>query len=274
MELVVLFDHRFYRAPGQPVYSPTSYSYSFFQKRYLCVFDTVTILARVDNVPLDSARSHQPTEGPCVRLVDIGGWTRARGLVNVRRAAIREMEQSMNRRGAFLIIAPGVIPSLTFGYLVRRNYPFAAEVVGDPWEAFSPGACRHPLRPILRECFSRALRRQCRLADAALYVTKSTLQMRYPCGGLTAGVSDVVLPPEAFVGAPKTFHARTLTIVTVAGMAQLYKGQDLLMTPSAPAFNGDSTSGSSSSGTEGTAGNWRAEWRRRPSAPACDSLGR
>ena len=229
MELAVLFDHRFYRYPGRAIHSPTSYSYAFFRERYLSVFDSVSILARVDEAPLDSFRHSQPTEGPGVRVVDLGEWTGARGFLRSRRAVVRESQRFMDRGAAFVMIVPGGVASLAFLHLVRKNYPFVLEVVSDPWEAFSPGACSHPLRPVLRRWGRRILRRQCGLADAALYVTRHVLQARYPCGGLTAGISDVVLPPEAFAAAPRTFDAKSLTIITVAGMPQLYKGQDLLI---------------------------------------------
>jgi glycosyltransferase involved in cell wall biosynthesis len=229
MELVILFDHRFYRTPGQTVYSPTSYCCSFFQKRYLSVFEKVNIVARVADVPADRVLSHKPTEGPGVTVVDLGEWTGARGFLKSRRAISHATKRFMGQGAAFVMIVPGGVPSIAFRHLVSRNYPFALEVVGDPWDAFSPGAIRHPLRPILRQWLSRNLRRQCELADGGLYVTKHALQRRYPCSGLTAGMSDVVLPPEAFASVPRTFDARQLKIITVGSLAHLYKGQDLLI---------------------------------------------
>src|ERR1039458_2888941 len=229
MELAVLFDHRFYRSPGQAIYSPTSYSYTFFQKRYLSVFDSVSILARVDEVPGGGSRDCEPTEGPSVKVIDLGEWTGAGGFLKSRRQLVREVEWFMDRGAAFVMLGPGALTWMVFMHLVRKRYAFALEVVGDPWEAYSPGACSHPLRPVLRQWGCGVLRRQCQLADAALYVTRHVLQERYPCGGLTAGISDVVLPPEAFVAAQRTFNGKNLTVISVGGMAQLYKGQDLLI---------------------------------------------
>jgi glycosyltransferase involved in cell wall biosynthesis len=229
MEVAILFDHRFYRTPRRTVYSPTSYCYSFFQKRYLSVFDDVSIVARIADVPADAVLNHQPTEGPGVKVVDLGQWTGAWAFMRSRRAIASAAKHFMSQGAAFVLVVPGGVPSMAFSQLVSRNYPFALEVVGDPWDAFSPGAIQHPLRPIIRQWSSRGLRRQCALADGALYVTKHALQRRYPCGGWTAGVSDVVLPVEAFAPAPRTFGAKQLTIITVGSLAHLYKGQDLLV---------------------------------------------
>src|SRR5579871_2541444 len=191
MELVVLFDHRFYRLAGEAIYSPTSYGYTFFRKRYLNIF------ARVDDVAGARLRDSEPTEGPGVKVTDLGKWIGAYGYLKSRTAVVQAMNGSLDRGAAVLMIVPGGLASMAFMHLVRRNYPFSLEVVGDPWDTFSPGACRHPLRPILRHYLSQVLRRQCKLADAALYVTRRALQCRYPCSGLTAGISDVVLPPAA-----------------------------------------------------------------------------
>jgi glycosyltransferase involved in cell wall biosynthesis len=62
-----------------------------------------------------------------------------------------------------------------------------------------------------------------------LYVTKYALQQMYPCGGVTAGVSDVVLDPEAFAAEPRMFDSKPLRIITVGSMANLHKGYDVLI---------------------------------------------
>jgi glycosyltransferase involved in cell wall biosynthesis len=64
-------------------------------------------------------------------------------------------------------------------------------------------------------------------------VTKAALQERYPCGGLHVGVSDVVLPPDAFLDSPRRFDFDECRIVNVGTMAQLYKNQDVLIAAAA-----------------------------------------
>ena len=148
MELVILFDHHFYRTAGKTIYSPTSYSYTFFKERYLSVFDSVTVVARVADVPADKVLDHQPTEGPGVKVFDLGEWTGAWGFLKSRHTIVNAAERFMDRGAAFVMIVPGCVASLAFSHLARRNYPFAVEVVGDPWNSLSPGANSHPLRPM------------------------------------------------------------------------------------------------------------------------------
>lgn len=227
MQLVILFDHRFCRPPGEAIYSPTSYNYDFFRRRYLEVFDSVRIVARVEDAPAGSC--HAPTEGPGVEVVDAGAWKGAWGYFKARRLIARQCERFAQGSSAFMMIVPGGLPTVAFPYLRRTGYPFSLEVVGDPWDAFSPGTNRDPLRPALRRLASAGLKRQCQTAAAALYVTKQFLQSRYPCPGLTAGISDVVLPPEALAATARQFASQPLTIVCVGSFVQLYKGQDLLI---------------------------------------------
>jgi glycosyltransferase involved in cell wall biosynthesis len=104
-------------------------------------------------------------------------------------------------------------------------------VVGDPYDVFSPGSVRHPLRPFFRWWFSRALRRHCREACAAAYVTAEALQRRYPPrpGGLALHCSDVQLDGFLAEDSRRVIPKVPWRLVTVGTLAQLYKGTDLLI---------------------------------------------
>jgi hypothetical protein len=68
MKLLLLFDHRFFRAQDGQIFSDKAYSHRFFQSRYLRVFDEVSILARVADVEL--AEPHgEATEGVGVKVL-------------------------------------------------------------------------------------------------------------------------------------------------------------------------------------------------------------
>jgi glycosyltransferase involved in cell wall biosynthesis len=95
----------------------------------------------------------------------------------------------------------------------------------------APAAMHHPLRPLLRWSATRRLQRLCADAAAASYVTRETLQRRYPCPAYSVGVSDVELPALAFAATPRTPAGPDgrPTIVTVGTMSQPYKAQDVLI---------------------------------------------
>lgn len=228
MKLLLLFDHRFFRAQDGQIFSDKAYSHGFFQSRYLRVFDEVSILARVADVEL--AEPHgEATEGAGVKVLALPNWVGPLGYLGNRRTVVETALREAAKPSAVIMIAPGGIGSLPYHRLHRQGYPVALEVVGDPWDAFQPGANRHPLRPILRRWLARGLRRQCSQASVVSYVTKEFLQRRYPCPGFSVGVSDVVLPKEGFVRQPRIFSASTpRTVISVAVMNG-YKGHDVII---------------------------------------------
>jgi glycosyltransferase involved in cell wall biosynthesis len=230
MKLHVVFDHRFVRGADGLVRSSKHYGHSFFAKRYMRVFDAVTILARVAENTTDDVHG-EPTEGPGVSLVSLGDWQGPLGLARVGHRVRAELARHLRGADAVLLIAPGMLASLAHRWLGRSGEAYGIEVVGDPYDAMAPASMKHPLRPLLRWSATRELRRLCADAAAAAYVTREALQRRYPCPGWAVGVSDVELSPAAFVDGPRTVPPGDgrRTLVTVGTMAQLYKAQDVLI---------------------------------------------
>ena len=231
MKLLVLFDHRFFRAHDGQIFSDKAYRYGFFQSRYLQVFDKVVILARVADVDMPQPTS-EVTEGAGVKVLALPDWTGLIGFFRNRRLVIqRALAEARGEPSAVLMIGPGGIGSLAYDSLRRDGHPIALEIISDPWEAFQPKAVSHPLRPILRRWLTRTLRIQCADATAVSYVTKEVLQKRYPCLGFSTGISDVVLPHSAFATAPRRYSASFIpkTILYVGVMSQWFKGHDILI---------------------------------------------
>jgi glycosyltransferase involved in cell wall biosynthesis len=108
------------------------------------------------------------------------------------RSAIRK---AVSNSDVYILRLPGAIGNLAAREIRRLGKRYAVEVVGDPWDVFSPGAIRTPLRPLYRRLSTRSLRRNCIEAVAASYVTRSALQNRYPArsGAYVCGISDVLL---------------------------------------------------------------------------------
>ncbi len=229
-KLLIVFDHRFQRGPDGIVFSTKSYGYSFFAKRYLRVFDDVTILTRVAPTPA-GVGDGEPTEGPGVTVASLGDWHGPLGLFRAWQRIRGQLDRRLEAADAVLMIAPGALASMAHRRLRRVRRPFGIEVVGDPYDAMAPGSMHHPLRPLLRWSATKDLRRVCRAAAAASYVTREALQRRYPCPHYSVGVSDVELPAMAFGAGPRTPKPsdQRRTLITVGTMAQLYKAQHVLI---------------------------------------------
>jgi len=231
MNVLVVLDYTFLRTPDGAVWSVMGMAYTFWT-RYLEVFDSVRVTARVLDVPAADPRWLR-SDGPQVTFWPVPPY---RGPLQyaLRRGKIRRAAAESFRPGDAVILRVGsVLADALLPRLRKARHPYAVEVVGDPWDTFSPGAVKHPLRAFFRRWFSHRLRVQCAGAGAAAYVTEEALQRRYPAspGSLMAGFSDVQLPPEAFVAVPRLDRKDTkgTVIITVGTLEQLYKSQDVLI---------------------------------------------
>jgi glycosyltransferase involved in cell wall biosynthesis len=199
------------------------------------VFDRVHVIARLKDVPVAQEGAIEASGVGVVfnGLPSYRGPTQfLRHGVEMRSAALRALRSA----DAIILRVPSPIASLIAPSLQSRGIPYAVEVVGDPYDVFSPGAVRHPLRPLIRWKMTRDLKRQVRGAVAAAYVTQSTLQRRYPCGAaerlsrFVTHYSSVELGPDAFVAPQATRRVGgPLRLINVGTFEQLYKGQDVLV---------------------------------------------
>ncbi|MBI3548190.1 MAG: glycosyltransferase family 4 protein [Elusimicrobia bacterium] len=222
---------RLERTPDGAVWTRTPYSRGFWD-RYLEVFESVRVVARVLDVPCSDPGSER-VDGERVTVHGlpyyVGPWEFARRWRDLRRAV-----QGAVRPGDAVIMRVGSpIADLLQPGLAKRAHPYGVEVVGDPWEAFGPGAIRHPLRPFFRRWFARNLRRQCRHASAGCFVTRKALQDRYPLGpeAFCAAASDIDLLPEHFAQGPRSWSRvpDPLRLVFVGSLEQVYKAPDVLI---------------------------------------------
>ncbi|MEO0688555.1 MAG: glycosyltransferase family 4 protein, partial [Cyanobacteria bacterium J06649_11] len=182
---------------------------------------------QVPSVPSDSKRA----DGEGVSFIwvpyYIGPWQyllQSRQVKHTVRNAIKPSD-------AVILRVSSQIATCLYPYLLKKGHPYAVEVVADPYDVFAPGSIKHPLRPYFRWTSWYQLKQECAKAIAAAYVTKEALQRRYPCINHQVGVSDVVLPESAIVNQPrfKVEEKRTLNLIFVGTLAQLYKAPDILI---------------------------------------------
>jgi glycosyltransferase involved in cell wall biosynthesis len=211
----------------------------------------VKVVARAERKPAVDHR-YRPVVGPGVEFIEVpyylGPWQYAKVRDRVR-AAVRS---TLSSDDAVLCRVGSRVATDLLPLLWRRGHPYGLEVVGDPYEAFAPGAVKHPLRPLFRYLFTRSLREECARAAAVSYVTEHALQRRYPARkGLAVGVSDTDLQTAYFSAVPRVFTTSYSStdlaiddyaprpkefvtpirpqLVFVGSLEQMYKGQDILI---------------------------------------------
>jgi len=226
--LVVSIEHRFDRTPDGAIWTQTMFARPFWS-RYLAVFDTVRVVARLREV-VSVPETWQRADGEGVSFAAlpfyIGPWQYLRQRRRLTEAAVAAVRPT----DAVIFRAPSAIAGQIEPALRRSGHPYGVEALGDPYDVFAPGAVRHPLRPFFRWWFPKRMRRLCAGAAATGYVTEHALQRRYPpaSGSFTTYYSDVELSEGTFVAAPRTPRRDgTFTLVTVGSLAQMYKAPDV-----------------------------------------------
>ncbi|MBX0330975.1 hypothetical protein K2Z83_25300 [Oscillochloris sp. ZM17-4] len=229
MNLIVSLEHHFSRTPDGAVWTQTQFPYPFWA-RYLAVFDAVRAVARVREIASAPA-GWQRADGPGVSFTAVphyqGPWQylwRARQVRQVVSSVVGP------RDAVILRVSSNIAAGIAAG-LRRAGQPYGVEVVSDPYDVFAPGAVRSRLRPLFRWWFPRELRRHCRDACAAAYVTEHALQRRYPCPAYAVGVSDVELPDAAIAAAPRPAPPaggpRTFALATIPCTARVWEREAL-----------------------------------------------
>lgn len=206
--------------------------YNFF-KRYLDIFDSVTVIGRLQK---GLTTGHAKVTGPDVHFIPIPYYL-GPAQYFLKKPEIYETFKSIvqqnAKKNAFIARSPGTLSSVLIKNLSKIDHPFGMEVVGDPYDVFAPGAIKHPMRMFFRQWFTRKLGQQCRKACAVAYVTEFSLQNRYPAspGVFNTYYSSIQLEPSDFVDTPKTIciGKRPLELVSVGTLAQMYKAPDVLI---------------------------------------------
>lgn len=231
MKVTVTTEHRFSRTPDGQIWTCAQYAYSFFC-RYLEVFTRVEVVSRVQEV-LTVPSKWKRADGPSVSFIPVPYYVGPLQYLQRRRQIAEVLSKTAQATEAVILRAASPLSNRMGQSLHLRSYPFGVEVIGDPWEFFTPGSVSHPLRPFFRILFSRQLATLCSRACGVAYVTREALQRRYPSrpNAVSASYSDVELSDEAFAHRPREQGRAPgpVTLISVGTLAQLYKAQDVLI---------------------------------------------
>jgi glycosyltransferase involved in cell wall biosynthesis len=163
-----------------------------------------------------------------VEFETVGSYTGMTGLIRSANRIDRLGRAHVRPGTAILLRVPSPIAFRIGNQAIRSKHKYCVEVVGDPDQVFARGVIDHPIRPLLRFGATRAQRRLCRRAAAALYVTERILQAKYPTCGQAFAASDVELSAGILETAVTERNAVPV-LVTVAALDRPYKGIHVLL---------------------------------------------
>lgn len=227
--VLILMGHRFAATPDGAVWSPL-YHRAFFD-RYLGVFDRVAVAARVQ--PVSAAPENwKRVNDERVALLPLPHF-HGPFQYFFRAGRVKQAVRNAFEPGDAVIIRTVSLADTLMKKLNALRYPFAAEIIGDPYNNFAYGTDK-PLWRLFRYPACFIWRKVCRRADAVAYVTERTLQKRYPPSptAFTTHYSSIRLPASYFTPGPRTaaeFHRERPTICFVGVMDQMIKASDVLI---------------------------------------------
>lgn len=230
MELSFFTEARFYKYKGKIYTSTSSFSNSMWC-RYLKVFDSITLFARIKNVS-HLSDSFSLVGNDDIHFVELPNYVGPFEFVKVRHKVSAVIENNINNNNAFICRVPGLIGSLAVKILKSRNILYGVEVVGDPWDVFSFDSFKNPIYQFFRVNSYYKLRKIVKGASAVLYVTEKTLQRRYPVkyNVYSTFASNVQVNDEYYSKVPKILNEKEIySIISIGSLEQMYKAPDIVI---------------------------------------------
>ncbi|EFK59779.1 glycosyltransferase [Sphingobacterium spiritivorum] len=228
MNLLFITDARFIKGKGGKYYSGEASFSNTLWERYLKSFDEVQVIGRVFENPLFSIEGHIVNN---VKILPVIPFESVFSFV-IQIREIRRLIKSyiVDFEGAIIIRGAGSLGYLAVKICKELDIPFALELVGDPHEVYAPGVIKHPLRPFLRYLFTQYQKKAALSCSAILYVTKNTLQRRYPVkeSVFSTYASDVFISEISFetkVLVPN----KKIELISIGSLDQMYKAPDIAL---------------------------------------------
>jgi len=239
MKLLVSIDQH-YVWDGAHIYSAEGTApYKFFRRAYLEVFDHVIVLARLRRDQQFNGDPEAILDGPNVEFFPLPEFRGPFQYVPVRNRVVACMREAIPTADAYLLRGPGTIGGPLASELERCTRPYAVQVLGDPWTMYGPGCAGGSLRVFYRQLMTGRLKRICWNASAVSYVTRSSLQRRYPASpdAFATSWSDVQI--EGAIASDEELESRIESMSDLANRPAVlgfigtlevpYKGADVLL---------------------------------------------
>lgn len=178
MKVLVVVDGHLVRTPDGKIWSARIYNYSFFA-RYLSAFDEVRVAMRIQDVQTNEGYPNL-CSGSDVEFWPIQEFKGPKEYITKYYSIHKGMKKFFEGCDCGIFRIPSTVGYQFLHGFEKTGKPYSIEVVVDPWDFAAPGTLKTPLRPIIRQIWSRDLKKACLKANGVSYVTRFALQARYP----------------------------------------------------------------------------------------------
>ena len=235
MKLLVATDAHIFRTPDGKHWAKSIYGYNFWT-RYLDVFDSVRVVARVKDVQeIDSKKLL--VDGLGVEIVGIPFYQGPKELLRKYIAIQKALKKIDADCDAALLRMPSQTATMVWKHL-RKGIPLAGEIVYDMMDDVNlPG--QNPIIKTLHIITSNNVKKFCLTANGVSYVTEKSIQEHYPSYARLYGedsehfetfYSTITLSDDAFTGSRDFSNHNGLTLVlSSVAMNSERKGEKILI---------------------------------------------
>jgi len=229
MVVDVVIEQRFYRCPENKLWTDNAFPYVFWT-RYLDVFSSVNIVARVSDI--SSPKSDwKRVDGENVNYISLPSYIGPLGFVKNLPKLIKILRTRKPIERKVIFRVPGILSSFYSYFALASGQSYGAEIVGDPADVFAVGASKNFFRPFFKWLFVKTLKNQCQGAMSLSYVTEFSLQQRYPPNpsSFDTHYSSIQLEEDDFHSRLVYLLKRPIKIVCIGNLTQPYKGCDFML---------------------------------------------
>lgn len=227
--LDVVTEQRFFKTPDGVYWTDNSYDYSFWC-RYLMVYDSVNVVARVRFIDYVDVGNRIQVCGNGVSIVDIPYYIGPKDFLKALHKIVPVMFSRRELKQDAIVRIPGILGFLYYSIVSSSHSNIGAEVVGDPREVFSGKGI---LEKLYKMIFYYSQKLICKKSKFVSYVTKYYLQEIYPCSNAeyTSNYSSIDLKKDDYRFVKGNCHNKkdSLNIVCIGKLNYNYKGCDFLL---------------------------------------------
>lgn len=235
MKLLVATDAHIFRTPDGKCWAKSIYGYNFWT-RYLDVFDSIRVVARVKDVQEIDSKKLQ-VEGKGVEVTGIPFYQGPKELLKCYLPIQKALKRIDLGCDAALLRMPSQTATMVWKHL-RKGIPLAGEIVYDMMDDVNlPG--QNPIIKTLHIITSNNVKKFCLTANGVSYVTEKSIQDHYPSYARLHGedsehfetfYSTITLADEAFTGTRNFSNHKGLTLVlSSVAMNSERKGEKILI---------------------------------------------
>lgn len=178
MKLLLTTNGRLYKNTQGEYYTPIVYGYSFF-KRYFEAFDQIRLVAHVTPVSNDKTKGMLRVDGENLEVFEVINPVGKVQYIKYYGRINQQVKKCYEGCDVAILRVPDQLAFQVFS-AIRGRIPYGVEVTSNSWELYGPDCGNSPLRPIIRRIWDVQQKIVCKFANASSYVTRYSLQKRYP----------------------------------------------------------------------------------------------